>query len=547
MSVEIHDRRQSSTRVMALHAIEYCERLFYLEEVEEIRVADKAVYDGRRLHEQLPEYVEVASLTLESDSLRLYGKVDVVRSAGDEWIPFEYKKGHARKETGKQISAWPSDEIQVAAYAMLLEEYYGHEILEGRVFYAADHRTVVVPVDTAMRARVAAALERADLLRRSTQRPSVATNERLCARCSLAPICLPEEERFAMDEAAPLPRYFPPDRDLLDVHVTVPGSSVRRSGGTVVIDVRDGEKEEIPTGDLGSLNIHGNVQITTQTLHMCSHDGIHVHWFTGGGKYVGSLANSAEGVQRRLRQYAGLTDSAMRLRLAASLAAAKVESQLRYMLRLSRGDTREVMTDELATLRECLRKMRQSSTLEEVRGWEGLAGRAYFGCLSILVASDGAGMELNGRNRRPPRDPANALLSFWYEMLYRDCVEAIITVGLDPAIGILHQPRSSAYPLAMDLMELFRVSLCDTVFVGSVHRKQWRADEDFVRTGVKCWLNDEGRKKAIQLYERRKQDVWKHPVIGYSLSYDRALELEVRLLEKEWSGAPGLFANNRIR
>lgn len=350
-----------------------------------------------------------------------------------------------------------------------------------------------------------------------------------------------------MDMTAPTPRFFPPDRDLLDIHVTTPGSTVRRSGSSVIVDRRDDGKDELPSANLGSLTLHGNVQITTQTLHMCASEGIHVHWVTGGGRYVGSLFNSAVGIQRRLRQYKSLSDDLTVQRLAIALASGKIEGQLRYMLRLSQGLDRSLMSSELDTLRECLRKVKLCDSLDTVRGWEGLAGRAYFSILAQLTVGDETGMQFTGRNRRPPRDPANALMSFLYEMLYRDCVEAIITVGLDPAIGILHQPRSSAYPLAMDLMELFRVSLCDTVWVGSVHRRQWKIDEDFIRTGSKCWLSDAGRKKAIELYERRKQDVWKHPVIGYSLSYDRAMELEVRLLEKEWSGAPGLFASNRIR
>lgn len=132
-------------------------------------------------------------------------------------------------------------------------------------------------------------------------------------------------------------------------------------------------------------------------------------------------------------------------------------------------------------------------------------------------------------------------------MLYKDCVEAITVVGLDPTIGFYHQPRSQAYPLALDLMEIFRVSLCDITAMGTIHRKQWDVEEDFTKAGDQVWLSEAGKKKAIAAYERRKQDTWKHPVIGYSLSYDRAIELEVRLLEKEWSGRPGLFAQSRLR
>lgn len=122
----------------------------------------------------------------------------------------------------------------------------------------------------------------------------------------------------------------------------------------------------------------------------------------------------------------------------------------------------------------------------------------------------------------------------------------MLTVGLDPAFGFMHTPRSASYPLALDLMDLFRVILWDVPLIGSVNRKKWRA-EDFQITGKQVWLGSNGKRKTISLYEARKQGMWKHPVLNYSLSYSRTIELEARLLEKEWTGERGLFAKLRIR
>lgn len=534
-------------RIMALHALVYCERLFYLEEVEEIRVADKAVYDGRRFHEQMPEYVELTSYTLESHDLGIKGKVDCIRTSDGRWIPFEYKKGHCRFEK-KQVLPWPSDEIQVAAYAMLLEEHFGKNIPEARIYYAADHRTAIVSVDEVLRNKVRLAIDRAKELRKSPFRPPITDNERLCARCSLAPVCLPEEERLIEENSREVPRYFPPDRDLLDLHIIKPGTNVRRSSGSIVVEDREGTKKEFPSQGLGSITIHGPSQVTSQAISLCATRGIHIHWMTGGGRYLGSLAQSAGGTQRRLRQYAGLTNKELVLRLSRSLVKAKVEAQLRYILRLTRGKDRSQFVEHIAAIRDALKKVGADNIdRENLLGYEGIAAKAYFACLGLLINADNSKIRFDGRNRRPPKDPANALLSFLYSLLYRDCVQSIVTVGLDPTIGFYHQPRSSAYPLALDIMELFRVTLCDMILVGSLNRNQWELEEDFVQAGQQVWLSDEGKKKIISLYERRKQDEWKHPVIGYSLSYDRAIELEVRLLEKEWSGVEGLFALNRIR
>lgn len=156
-------------------------------------------------------------------------------------------------------------------------------------------------------------------------------------------------------------------------------------------------------------------------------------------------------------------------------------------------------------------------------------------------------LHYTSRTRRPPRDRLSALMGYGYALLLADVNAAILAVGLEPALGFYHTPRSAAPPLALDMMELFRVPLMDMPLMASVNRGQWNADEDFVVTEPKIWLSDAGKKKMIEVYERRKAESWKHSVVGYSLSYARLLELETRLLEKEWTGAPGLFAKFRLR
>src|SRR5262249_38600719 len=159
---------------------------------------------------------------------------------------------------------------------------------------------------------------------------------------------------------------------------------------------------------------------------------------------------------------------------------------------------------------------------EAVRGYEGVAGRAYLAALPALLDESQEVMAFSGRTRRPPRDPFNAALSFGYSLLYRDVLAATICVGLEPAIGFFHRPRSAAQPLALDIIELFRTTLWDMALVASINRRQW-TEEHFVRTPAKVWLSDEGRKQGIKLYETRKQEEWRHPVLKYSLSYGRAI------------------------
>lgn len=120
-------------------------------------------------------------------------------------------------------------------------------------------------------------------------------------------------------------------------------------------------------------------------------------------------------------------------------------------------------------------------------------------------------------------------------------------MGLEPALGFFHTPRSAAHPLVLDLMELFRVPVWDIAMIGALNRRQWDPRSDFIVARDHVWLSDQGQRKAIELYERRLEERWKHPITDYSLSYARTIELEVRLLEKEWTGEPGLFARARLR
>lgn len=547
-----NSRGDPPLRVMSLHALAYCPRLFYLEEVEEIRVADNRVYAGRELHASLAadEDGERTQLELTDPALGLTGKVDAIRRLDGSLIPYEHKRGRCRKgDAGPE--AWPSDRLQVIAYAALIESCTGQAVAEGRVRYHADNKTVRVPIDDVARAELASAIAEARRLRASTERPPVAENERLCVRCSLAPVCLPEEVRQAEDPSREPLRLFPPDRDGASLHVVAPGATIGRSGEEIVVRTPDGGPEtRRAIRELDAILIHGHGQLTTQALHLCVDQGVAVHWLGPSGRYITSAATAAGPVQRRVRQYRALADEATCLRLARALARGKIEAQHRYLLRASRGspELREALLPDLVLLRSALASIEKDGDRETLRGLEGSAAVGYFSGLARLIGpSVPESLRYTTRSRRPPVDRFNALLGFGYGLLQTAVMRAILAAGLEPSLGFFHTPRSAAHPLVLDLMELFRVPIWDMVLMGSLNRNQWDPAADFSVTKAKVWLSESGRKKAIGLFEARLDETWKHPVVGYSLSYSRTIELEARLLEKEWTGEPGLFARLRLR
>ena len=271
---------------------------------------------------------------------------------------------------------------------------------------------------------------------------------------------------------------------------------------------------------------------------------------TGGGRYVGGLSSNPSSVQRRIRQYEALNCKNTRLQLARKLVQSRIEGQLRYLLRTTRNEKPrpDKVEKEIQNIRQALKEIQRAEKIDSLRGYEGIATKAYFFSIpQILSSTLSDNLKPDGRTRRPPRDRFNALLSFGYALLYRLVLENILIVGLEPAFGFYHTPRSPAYPLVLDIMELFRLSIWDIALIGSLNRRQWDEAEDFVVSKDKVWLSDAGKKKAINLFESRIEEKWRHPVLKYSLSYARTIELEIRLLEKEWSGRPGMFARSRLR
>ena len=369
-------------------------------------------------------------------------------------------------------------------------------------------------------------------------RPPITDNPRLCEHCSLAPVCLPEEVRQDRDpERDPL-RLFPQDRDGTTLHVVAQGKSVGVSGDSLVVKQRDGPDVKHPARSIETLLLHGFTQVSTQAIRKCVEYGIGVHWLSVSGSHTTSLVPTAGQVQRRIRQYQALTAEDTCLRLAKQLASAKVEGQYRYLMRASRGndDKRSDIQVSLNSIKPLVAGILAAGDRDSLRGLEGSAAVHYFAALRKLlgrrVHDD---LRSDSRSRRPPQDRFNACLSYGYGLLHTAVMGATLASGLEPALGFFHTPRSAAYPLVLDLMELFRVTLWDMPLVGSLNRGQWDPVADFAVTKTKVWLSEPGRKKAIGLFEDRLQETWKHPVLNYSLSYARSIELEARLLEKEWT------------
>ncbi len=535
-------------KAMALRAFGYCPRLFYLEEIEGIYLANEPVHDGRALHAEVErdEKLPITRLVLTSERWGLTGTIDCLRYRDGNLVPYEHKKGHARRD-GDVVGAWPGDELQAIAYAVLVEEETNRPVWEARIRYHADDALVRISADDTARSRLRDTLDQIVRLRQSTERPPIAENPNLCTHCALEPVCLPEEVRRARGLPIGTVRVYPERDRGTNLHVLAHRAMVGKQGDVIVVSEESG-KTRYPIEQLSSICLHGAAQITSAAAALATASKVDVHWFSYGGWYIGSL-QSPPNVLRRIRQFEALTDPTICMRLARRLVGAKIEFQLRYILRATRTSFRDgTIAHAISQMRHARRATETAVAIEDLRGIEGSAGLGYHAVLRTLISQgQHPWFATFDRSRRPPRDRTNALLSFGYALLQREVAGAIMSVGLDPCFGIIHRPRTAAYPLVLDLMELFRTPIVDITVVGAINRSTFDPNADFAITGRQVWLSDTGKRKMIAAFERRLLDKWAHPILGSSLSYARLIELEVRLLEKEWTGEPGLFARMRLR
>lgn len=532
--------------VHSLHALVYCRRLFYLEEVEKIYTQNASVFAGRRLHEKLEkEAAPRGGVWEETEFFRedwgLRGKIDLLRLRDRQIIPYEFKRGRSRRG-----DAWESDRIQLLAYCCLIEETYECTLKEGRIRYFGDNCLVKIPINDEGRGEVKKWTRIAFSLRKSLNRPPITDNERLCINCSANSVCLPEESRLAHDHTWQPLRLFPIDNDREILHIIGHSIKIGKLRNQIKIQ-KYGEKAIYkPIQKVSQIVVHGFPQISTQMIYAALEHEIGIHFLNGAGTYVGSLDVKRGNVQRRVRQYQALTQPDQCLNFSKKIVLFHGHNQRQILMRsaIKSEKIKEAISRNIAHMKILIEKVSSVDNIDSLRGLEGNIARYYFSAFPKLLSSQiNSEIQFLGRSYHPTKDSVNALLNFGYALLRKEVTNAIFTVGLEPSLGFFHQPRSSAFPLVLDLMEMFRVQLIDLIVLGSINRNQWSFEEDFWRDNQRGFLlTDSGKKKMIALYEKRIQDKWEHPVLNYSISYRRLIELEVRLLEKDWTEGTNLFA-----
>ncbi len=280
------------------------------------------------------------------------------------------------------------------------------------------------------------------------------------------------------------------------------------------------KKQTIPAQTVEQVVLMGNPQITGDALVYALELGMPVHYLTIFGKYLGSaLPGESRNGQLRLAQYQVHSDKERRLELVKAIVTAKIHNQYSVLYRHQQPDN---------SLKRRKSQVKSQATVDQVRGIEGVAAKDYFACWPAMLNDS---WQFNGRNRRPPTDPVNALLSFAYGLLRVQVTAAAHLAGLDPYIGYLHEATRGQPAMVLDLMEEFRPLIADNLVLSVINKREIQP-KDFNESLGAYRLSDAGRKTFLQAFERKLSDEFKHPVFNYRCSYRRAVELQARLLAR---------------
>ena len=537
-----------------LNEFVYCPRLAYLEWVQKEWEHSSDTVEGRHVHRRvdqaggtLPdsddtseELTVARSVELSSERLDLIAKMDLVEAENGEVKPVDYKRGK-RPHVPRQ--AYDPERVQLCAQGLLLEEH-GYRCTEGILYFAGSRERVRVPFDDELRALTLDSLQRLRSTVEAGQVPPPLEDSPKCPRCSLVGICLPDEINWLRSGSADVRPLSVHQTRGLPVYVQSHRGKVAKQGHRLAITKDDEETTFVRLADTSQLVVMGNVYVSTPTLHELMRRNIPVTWQSYGGWFLGHTVGAGHAnVELRMAQYRGSFAEDVCLRLARGWVQAKIRNSRTLLRRNWRGtEASEGVLKDLKRLGERAGRVRDIASL---LGVEGAAAARYFQHFEGMLreeADASMSFEMRHRNRRPPSDPVNAMLSFGYALLTRAFVTVLSATGFDPYRGYFHQPRYGRPALALDMMEPFRPLIVDSVVVTAINNGEVRPT-DFVRTPIGVNLSDSGRKRFIRVFERRLGQEVTHPLFGYRVEYRRLLEMQARLLGRFLMGEIPAYPN----
>lgn len=327
--------------------------------------------------------------------------------------------------------------------------------------------------------------------------------------------------------------------------VTLEGAYLRKDGAAVEVRHEGETRLRVPLHNLDGIATFGwDTTASAALMHACAEAGVSLTFHSPHGKFLAGAEGPVSGnVLLRRAQYRAADNEPHSVDIAKNLIAAKL-ANTRTLLQRAARDHGEKSPERAAELLRTvdylglrLRLLERCESLESIRGVEGDSAVAYFAVFNRLITLPDPGvLQLNGRSRRPPLDPINALLSFLYALLAHDCRSAAESTGLDPQCGFLHRDRPGRPSLALDLMEEFRPTVADRAALTLINRQQVRAEDFEIRENGAVFLKDATRKTVLQHWQERKQAEITHPFLQEKITLGLLPHIQARLLARHLRG-----------
>jgi CRISPR-associated protein Cas1 len=310
------------------------------------------------------------------------------------------------------------------------------------------------------------------------------------------------------------------------------GATLRKEQGRFLVQPLKESAVEIPIAEVELVLVFGNIQLTTSAIAACLDAKIPVIFLTQMGDYKGQLWNTEFcDLLSEEAQWQRRLDVAFQLETARAIVWGKLMNSKQLLLRLNRKRLLDAVTTAIAGIASDLESVETAETLESLRGYEGIAANRYFVALGLLITNEG--FSLTGRNRRPPKDPVNSLLSFGYTLLYNNVLSLILAEGLNPYLGNLHRSDRKETHLAFDLMEEFRSPVVDTLVMTLVNKQTLKpTDFTWFDQDGGVYLTDMPRRIFLRAFEERINELVSHSDVQAKVSYRRAIQLQIRRYKK---------------
>ncbi|MDE0268051.1 MAG: CRISPR-associated endonuclease Cas1 [Acidimicrobiaceae bacterium] len=516
-----------------INEFEYCPRLFYLEWVQSRFQHNRDTKEGVYVHRVVdagggvmgeaddPPFRKARSVELSSRRLGMIAKADIIEQQDREAVPVEVKRGRP-PEHGL---AWMPEKVQLCTIGLLLRDN-GYKCTKGQIYFAKVRKRVTIPLDESLVEYTLKLVSRLRLVADAPNAPLPLLDSPKCPRCSLVGICLPDETNLHAGRSLLAPRRLTPrDTAARPLYVTEQGAKIGIRSGRVTVSKYKNQLEQVRLIDVSQISVYGNVQISSQMMRAAFREEIPVCWFSYGGWFQGIAEGlPSKHVELRRRQVAIAAQAGL------PIAQSMIEGKLRNSRTLLRRNARSDVKSVLAQLKSLADSVGESESIESLLGLEGTGARLYFSKFAAMVRDQRLGFfNFDGRNRRPPRDPINCLLSYVYALLTKDLTAVAIAVGLDPYLGVFHRPRFGRPALALDLAEEFRPLVAESVVITVINNGEIQEKDFIIRAGGVS-IRQQARRSVLSAYERRLDTEVTHPTYKYRITYRRVFEVQARVL-----------------